>query len=129
MRRTVFFVCYFERKAISSENAQIVSPAKSFVTLVPGVKAFYSGEFKNRSKEASCVEVNNSKEVIKKVPDIAQDETHTQSESKAVSKDSAQIKSKSKMAKKRAKKIMWKRRQKENKLLRLKKKKDNTESA
>lgn len=118
-----FFVCYFERKGASETISTKLSPAKSLVTLVPGVKSLYGGEFNNLNNVAPSDEQNINNEELKGIaPATVENGNDTQKESKTVSQDSTQIKTKSKMAKKRSKKILWKRKQKENKLLRMKKK-------
>jgi len=119
-----FFVSYFERKRVSETISSKVSPpAKSLVTIALGVKALYGGEFSNLNNVSPSDEMNNNNKVVKEiVPANAEKGSDTKSGSETVSTESTQTKTRAKMAKKRAKKIMWKRKQKENKLLRLKKK-------
>eukprot|EP00555_Chaetoceros_dichaeta_P001257 CAMPEP_0198278522 /NCGR_PEP_ID=MMETSP1447-20131203/66421_1 /TAXON_ID=420782 /ORGANISM="Chaetoceros dichaeta, Strain CCMP1751" /LENGTH=585 /DNA_ID=CAMNT_0043973607 /DNA_START=41 /DNA_END=1795 /DNA_ORIENTATION=+ len=103
-----FFVSYFERKGASETISTKLSSAKSLVTLVPGVKALYDGEFNNLNNVAPSDEIDNNNEEVKEItPAIVENGNDKQKGSETVSQDSTQIKAKSKMAKKKSKKILW----------------------
>jgi len=112
-----FFVSYFERNGAREKNPARVSPPESLLTLPSGVKV-YNGEFRNQHK----VNVQNVVQKIKEVQAVVENDKTSKNVSKTSTKVSDEIKATSKMAKKRSKKILWKRKQKEKKLLRLKNK-------
>lgn len=111
-----FFVSYFERKRIREKCFSKPLPIRSYVSLTPGVKSFYKGEFRVQKDKETAVGFDDQNHMVQNVKKEKSDLKIHFNDAK-ISKTS-----KAKIAKKIAKKIKWKQKQKEEKLLRLKKK-------
>jgi putative methyltransferase len=109
-----FFVAYLERKSTSVEDASLVKMPK----IVPrkGISV-YNGEFSTTANSESVVDTGTR--ATSMAPTVVKSEKN---KAKTCTSDSSKEKT---IGKKRAKKIAWKQRQMEQKIRRIKKRKDN----
>ncbi len=109
-----FFVSYFERRKISKQTSQ--SKPFSLVNLhSDGIKGIYNGEFRSKKSVEESNLTNSSK--------VKKDEKRVDTEKVTETKEVGTKDEEKHIPKKAGKKLLWKQKQKELKLARLKKKK------
>lgn len=109
-----FFVAYMERKSTGVEDASLVK----MPNIVPRMGiSVYNGDFSTRTDSESVVDTGTREKSM--LPTVAKSE---KKKAKACTSNSSREKT---IGKKRAKKIAWKQRQMEQKICRIKRRKDN----
>jgi putative methyltransferase len=118
-----FFVAYFERSAFSASQSENKDETQSLINVCKGIKGIYNGEFKPVLEEKNEAHVGK----VEKVADSTPDKIHPSK--KMVKGDDSKkdelqkFKEKKVIPKKAAKRLEWKRKQKEKRAERLKKQK------
>ena len=120
-----FFVAYFERSAFSASQSENKDETQSLINVCKGVKGIYNGEFKPILEEKDEAHMEKAEKVAETAPGkiYPSKKMVKGDDSKQDKVQKSKVDEKKVIPKKAAKRLEWKRKQKEKRAERLKKQK------